>query len=80
MGSTTKRNIGRAGEFSRAELGYMVSLVAGLLDEHIEAVWLAAVDDGFLTPKRISKFMETQRFAHHLHEAFAPRREGGGSV
>jgi hypothetical protein len=70
-----KKTIGRAGEFSRAELGYMVSLVAGLLEEHIDAIWLAAADEGFLTPERIHEFLRTQTFARHLHEAFAPHTE-----
>jgi hypothetical protein len=82
-----RKNIGRAGElsphaagragtpFSRAELGHMVSMVAGLLDEHIDAVWRAAIDDEFLTPNRISRLMKTQQFAKHLAEAFAPRVE-----
>jgi hypothetical protein len=70
-----RKNIGRAAEFSRAELGHMVSLVAGLLEEHIDAIWLAAVDEGFLTPERIHELLRTQTFAHRLHEAFAPRLE-----
>jgi hypothetical protein len=74
-----RNNIGRAAEFSRAELGHMVSFAAGLPEEHIDAIWLAAVDDGFLTPEQIGKFAETQRFARHLSEAFAPHGAGGAS-
>jgi hypothetical protein len=70
-----RKNIGRAGDFSRAELGGLVSFLAGLLEDHIDAIWLAAVDDGFLTPERIHELLRTQTFARHLHEAFSPRLE-----
>jgi len=72
------KNIGRASQFSRAELGFMVSRLAAMLDDHIDAIWLAAVDDGFLTPDRIVRFNKTQRDAQRLAEAFAPRSGNGG--
>jgi hypothetical protein len=68
-------NIGSASQFSRAELGFMVHRLSVILDEHIDAIWLAAADEGFLTPERIGMFTKTQRDARLLAEAFAPQED-----
>jgi len=54
------------------ELECLVSFFAGLLDEHIDAIFLTAVDDEFLTSKRAFEFADTQRIARMVAEAFAP--------
>jgi len=73
-----KKNTVCAAEFSRAELGFMVSRLSEMLDEHIDAIFVAAADDGFLTPERIAGLIKTQRAAQSLAEAFAPDDDFGG--
>ena len=54
------------------ELELLVSFFAELLDEHIDAIFLTAVDDEFLTGKRVLELTDTQRIARMTAEAFAP--------
>ena len=56
---------------SRGELMLLVSALADLLDEHIDAILTAAIDEEFLTMKRISEFVGTQKAAALIAEAFA---------
>ena len=66
------KNKGFSGKnMSRWELMLLVSALANLLDEHIDAILLAAIDEQFLTMKRISEFVETQKAAAQIAEAFA---------
>ena len=65
---------------SRAELAHLVWTLADLLDEHIDAILTAAVDEEFLTMKRISEFVSTQQAAALIAEAFAPSYKDGGCL
>ena len=81
-GRKIKKNVeaditGNADQGFRAMLTYeelelLVSFFAELLDEHIDAIFLAAADDEFLTCKRALEFADTQRIARLAAEAFAP--------
>ena len=62
---------------TRVELELLVSFFAGLLDEHIDAIFMTAADEGFLTDRRAAAFAETQRLARLTSEAFMPALEGG---
>jgi hypothetical protein len=75
MKNTLNIDFERASRLSRAQLESLVSHLAALLDEHTDAIWLAAIDDEFLTPDLIVRFMKIQRFACCLHEAFAHGNE-----
>jgi hypothetical protein len=66
----------RVTAFTQAELAGTLSYFAGLLDETVDAVFLAAADEGFLTPERSAELLETQNAARIIAEAAAFQAEG----
>ena len=65
---------------SREELELLVTALADLLDEYVDAIMLASVDEGFLTPERVEEFLSTQHAAAVIAEAFAPAYKDGGRI
>ena len=65
---------------SREELELLVAALADLLDEYVDAIMLAVVDEDFLTPERVEEFLSTQRVAALIADSFAPAHRGGDRV
>ena len=62
---------------SRGELMQLVSALADLLDEHIDAIFSTAVDEDYMTQKRAFEFADTQKLAQIVAEAFVHSEHGG---
>ena len=74
-----KKNDGYESKFTKEQLGYIIFKLSAMLDDHIDAIWVAAEDDEFLTPELSEKFNKTQRDARFLTAAFAPHSYFGGA-
>jgi hypothetical protein len=66
-------------KYANEELLMSAAFLAGLLDETIDAVFIAAMDEGFLTRSRIKKLYEIQKMAKVIAEADMAPLLGGDS-